>query len=63
MLHFLGEIEAIFGIWVLALMGAMMGFYDVGYGKELHFESEFYRAHVCGDYHGSCFDAAGIAFR
>ena len=29
MLHFLGEIEAIFGIWVLALMAAMMGFYDV----------------------------------
>ena len=30
MLHFLGEIEAIFGIWVLALMGAIIGFYDVG---------------------------------
>jgi len=30
MLHFLGEIEAIFGIWVLVLMGAMMSFYDVG---------------------------------
>ena len=29
MLHFLGEIEAIFGIWVLALMGAIIGFYDV----------------------------------
>lgn len=29
MLHFLGEIEAIFGIWVLVLMGAMMSFYDV----------------------------------
>jgi hypothetical protein len=30
MLHFLGEIEAIFGIWVIALMGAIIGFYDVG---------------------------------
>ena len=29
LLHFLGEIEAIFGIWVLALLGAMMAFYDV----------------------------------
>lgn len=29
MLHFLGEIEAIFGIWVIALMGAIIGFYDV----------------------------------
>lgn len=28
--HFLGEIEAIFGIWVLALVGAIMTFYDVG---------------------------------
>lgn len=29
LLHFLGEIEAIFGIWVLALLGAMFFFYDV----------------------------------
>ncbi len=29
MLHFLGEVEAIFGIWVLALMGAMFWFYDL----------------------------------
>ena len=28
--HFLGEIEAIFGIWVLVLIGAIMSFYDVG---------------------------------
>ena len=27
--HFLGEIEAIFGIWVLALIAAIMSFYDV----------------------------------
>lgn len=27
--HFLGEIEAIFGIWVLVLIGAIMSFYDV----------------------------------
>jgi hypothetical protein len=30
MLHFLGEVEAIFGIWVIALLGAMFYFYDVG---------------------------------
>lgn len=29
LLHFLGEIEAIFGIWVIALVGAMFAFYDV----------------------------------
>ncbi|MGB2428595.1 MAG: putative Na+/H+ antiporter [Akkermansiaceae bacterium] len=29
MLHFLGEIEAIFGIWVIALIAAIAGFYDV----------------------------------
>ena len=29
MLHFLGEVEAIFGIWVIALLGAMFYFYDV----------------------------------
>jgi hypothetical protein len=28
--HFLGEIEAIFGIWVLVLIGAIISFYDVG---------------------------------
>ncbi|MBB5352988.1 hypothetical protein HNR46_003238 [Haloferula luteola] len=28
-LHFLGEIEAIFGIWVIVLMAAMLAFYDV----------------------------------
>lgn len=28
--HFLGEIEAIFGIWVIVLIGAIMSFYDVG---------------------------------
>lgn len=27
--HFLGEIEAIFGIWVLVLIAAIIGFYDV----------------------------------
>jgi Na+/H+ antiporter NhaD/arsenite permease-like protein len=27
--HFLGEIEAIFGIWVIVLLGAMFWFYDV----------------------------------
>lgn len=27
--HFVGEIEAIFGIWVLALMGAILAFYDM----------------------------------
>lgn len=27
--HFLGEIEAIFGIWVIVLIGAIMSFYDV----------------------------------
>lgn len=41
MLHFLGEIEAIFGIWVLVLMGAMMSFYDVetvkGYISRVNF--------------------------
>jgi Putative Na+/H+ antiporter len=29
MLHFLGEVEAIFGIWTLALMAAMLAFYDL----------------------------------
>ncbi|RYD18444.1 MAG: hypothetical protein EOP88_22565, partial [Verrucomicrobiaceae bacterium] len=29
MLHFLGEVEAIFGIWVLVLLGAMFAFYDL----------------------------------
>jgi len=29
MLHFLGEIEAIFGIWVIALLASMFFFYDV----------------------------------
>lgn len=29
LLHFLGEVEAIFGIWVLALIGAMFAFYDL----------------------------------
>ncbi|GAA5127706.1 putative Na+/H+ antiporter [Luteolibacter yonseiensis] len=29
MLHFLGEVEAIFGIWVLALLGAMFAFHDL----------------------------------
>jgi len=28
--HFLGEIEAIFGIWVVALIAAMIGFYGIG---------------------------------
>ena len=36
MLHFLGEIEAIFGIWVLALMGAIIGFLRRRNGEELH---------------------------
>ncbi|MCW1883323.1 putative Na+/H+ antiporter [Luteolibacter flavescens] len=30
MLHFLGEVEAIFGIWVIVLLGAMLWFYDLG---------------------------------
>ncbi|MCW1912367.1 putative Na+/H+ antiporter [Luteolibacter sp. GHJ8] len=29
-LHFLGEVEAIFGIWVLVLLTAMLSFYDLG---------------------------------
>lgn len=29
MLHFLGEVEAIFGIWVVVLMAAMFAFYDL----------------------------------
>jgi hypothetical protein len=29
-LHFLGEVEAIFGIWVVVLLGAMTAFYDLG---------------------------------
>ena len=29
LLHFLGEVEAIFGIWVIALMGAIVAFYDL----------------------------------
>ncbi len=29
-LHFLGEVEAIFGIWVIVLVAAMAGFYGVG---------------------------------
>ena len=29
MLHFLGEVEAIFGIWVLVLLTAMFSFYDI----------------------------------
>ena len=28
LLHYLGEVEAIFGIWVLVLMGAISYFYD-----------------------------------
>jgi hypothetical protein len=28
-LHFLGEVEAIFGIWAIALMAAIIGFYDL----------------------------------
>ena len=28
-LHFLGEVEAIFGIWVLVLLAAMLSFYDL----------------------------------
>ena len=28
MLHFLGEVEAIFGVWVIVLMAAMAAFYD-----------------------------------
>ena len=30
MLHFLGEVEAIFGIWGIVLMAAMAAFYDLG---------------------------------
>lgn len=29
LLHFLGEVEAIFGIWVIALVGAIIAFYDL----------------------------------
>jgi Na+/H+ antiporter NhaD/arsenite permease-like protein len=41
MLHFLGEVEAIFGIWVLVLLAAMFAFYDMaavtGYIAEVNF--------------------------
>ena len=30
MLHFFGEVEAIFGIWIIALAAAAIGFYDWG---------------------------------
>lgn len=30
LLHFLGEVEAIFGIWVIVLLGTMFVYYDVG---------------------------------
>ncbi len=33
LLHFLGEVEAIFGIWVIVLVAAMIGFYDVDTAK------------------------------
>lgn len=29
MLHYFGEVEAIFGIWVIVLLGAMLSFYDL----------------------------------
>ncbi|QJE99356.1 hypothetical protein HHL09_22550 [Luteolibacter luteus] len=32
-LHFLGEVEAIFGIWVIALLGAILWFYDLTAAK------------------------------
>jgi hypothetical protein len=34
MLHFLGEVEAIFGIWVLVLLAAMLSFYDLATVKD-----------------------------
>lgn len=34
LLHFLGEVEAIFGIWVIALIGAILIFYDLTTMKE-----------------------------
>ncbi|WP_193211910.1 putative Na+/H+ antiporter [Luteolibacter marinus] len=41
MLHFLGEVEAIFGIWVVALVSAMFAFYDLetvkGYMMNVNF--------------------------
>lgn len=41
-LHFLGEVEAIFGIWVIALMGAAIGFYSWGDFKlYLHYDRAF----------------------
>lgn len=30
MLHFLGEVEAVFGVWAVALLAAMFWFYDLG---------------------------------
>ena len=42
MFHFLGEVEVIFGVWAIALVGAIMAFYDwqtvVGYiGHDVNF--------------------------
>jgi hypothetical protein len=41
MLHFFGEVEAIFGIWVIVLLAAMFGFYGVdtvkGYMMNVNF--------------------------
>lgn len=41
LLHFLGEIEAIFGIWVIVLLGTMLAFYGVdsveGYMASVNF--------------------------
>ncbi len=41
LLHFLGEVEAIFGIWVLVLLGAMFAFHDlttvIGYMMGVNF--------------------------
>lgn len=41
MLHFLGEVEAIFGIWVIVLLAAMLSFYDLATVKTYMMEVNF----------------------
>jgi hypothetical protein len=40
-LHFLGEVEAIFGIWVLVLLAAMFSFYDLATVKSYIMDVNF----------------------
>ncbi len=40
-LHFLGEVEAIFGIWVLVLIGAMISFHDLATVKSYLMDVNF----------------------